>query len=800
MTIPAEGQRSASPVPRAASPSLVLLWAAIAVLGVLLTFALGGFTAIYDVDQRLLTQTLTVGVIVTWMIASLLRPRAIVIPWMAPAILVALAALLVATVVSPWPRFAWSALFGAVGIAAIYALVVRLLASDWLRPRMRTLVALLVVAVALMYLGQLTYYWVQWYQAAGVVALPPLRPAYAGLFYGTPNIPAGIILLVGPVVLAWVATSRRPIWAFPLGGLFGVVIYASGSRGAWVGLAAAVVVAGFLTLWRRRAYVRNRLLGTRGRRITLAVAVIVACAIVAIALPRVATRLNQSGSAIRFAFWEDTFRLILANPLLGTGPGTWPFAHLGYANPDRALVIVSHAHNIPLQIAANAGLIGIIAAAAFVVVLLRLIQHAFDRMPAAEVIAIAAGLVGILAQCLFDNFSNLPVTVMGVAFLIAWLDPGVPWPARPVLPRFGLQRAVAFSGLLVAALVIVVLAPWAVASAQYVGAIQAAGKGDTAAAVSSLRSATSFDPNQPIYWLQLGAALDKTGDLRGAIAAYEQAGSLTGDPFAWVQAALIAATANDASGARTDLARATAHGVGDPWLALNAGRVEELLGDAPQARDYYATALAANPWLAGATFWSDPQRLTPRSAQIEAADARIGTFVSQDADPAGYRYDLWVAAGSYERARQALGSAADTPWIKDFLDAMEGQPGALVQLKQVVKRQPSNVDAVAALARAAGMANDPDAARYQQWASLLDVTADRLAIPQGIAPNGADAAIVPRDLAPEYATQMYLRQVPDDGVAQEALRFGDVVAGIAVARGPIEALHSPRTLSSTAPQ
>ena len=219
---------------------VTLVWFALTLIGTIVTFIVGGFPGIFFVEQRVLSHVLTSAVLVSAFGYFTVRPQAFVVPRLLPAGAAMLMAFVVSAALSPWPRFAWDATLGAAAALATYVVAVNLFAGEQLRPRLRFTVAALVVGVALFYLLDLARHWVEWYRLTGSLSLP-LRPAYAGLAFGTPNIPAGLILLVGPLVLAWTLRANR--WAALVAALlFAAAVYFSGSRGAWIGAATALAL------------------------------------------------------------------------------------------------------------------------------------------------------------------------------------------------------------------------------------------------------------------------------------------------------------------------------------------------------------------------------------------------------------------------------------------------------------------------------------------------------------------------------------------------------------------------------
>lgn len=284
---------------------------------------------------------------------------------------------------------------------------------------------------------------------------PPSFRIAAGLPYvraygtiGQPNSFAGYLNMAWPLALAlaagvtwWAWRAKRPS-AAPIvrsalaAGLWLVTalllaaLLASLSRGAWLG--AALGLLGMALA-----------LGGRARLAALAG---ISLGVLALALGGigllpgfVATRLTSIASYLtpfdastvaitpaNFAIVERMsqiqagWRMLLAHPISGVGPGNFNSAYPAFA-VGGWYVSRGHAHNYYVHIAAEAGLVGW---AAYMIVLiglacqarrtLRSVQSAIPR-------SIAIGCCGIIAAVVgHDLFENLHVLSMGVQLAAVW--------------------------------------------------------------------------------------------------------------------------------------------------------------------------------------------------------------------------------------------------------------------------------------------------------------------------------------------------------------------------------------------
>jgi O-antigen ligase len=331
----------------------------------------------------------------------------------------------------------------------VKALVVFFLALDFLRTRRQTLgalAALLVAGAAEGAIGLVQY----------LTGIGPASFAVSGQFsrafgtFGRPNSYAGYLEMIFPLGLALcaLALSRRGgvatdaargrlriVAAFGATALIGAALFASYSRGAWLGTVGAVAVAILLY-------------GARAR-----VAAVAGVALLALILlagganylpPGFADRLlNAFGNVetpdVRTAFitaenfstverrshWEAGLQMFADNRLLGVGLGNFNLRFPEYTVSPTFLVSQGHAHNYYIHIAAEAGIVGLLG---YLLLLGTIALTGLRALwlvsrpgadPAARLIVIAA-LAVIAAVAIHNVFENLHVLSMGVQLSTVW--------------------------------------------------------------------------------------------------------------------------------------------------------------------------------------------------------------------------------------------------------------------------------------------------------------------------------------------------------------------------------------------
>ncbi len=411
-----------------AFPWLGLLLIAFAIpFGPLLPLPIGSAAA--DI-----TELLVLLVAAAWLAQEVVR-RAIVIP-QPPLLLPAL--LLLGAYLASLPG-AWSLQDGLIEMAKWIEGLIVYLAVAALLPRHRVpwlLGALILAGVVEALLGL--------YQFVRAIGPEPFQ--VLGRFvraYGTfrqPNPFGGYMGLTAPIALslAWWATGKAwRQWRTPerwrslalsmglsaAAGLITLGLVASWSRGAWLGFAAAMAA----------------IVAARGRRATVAVSLTV-LVILAVAMasgyagdqitaalvgrlaglegyagftdPRTVEITDANFATVqRLAQWWAAWGMFNDHPWLGVGIGNYAVAYPAYALP-RWYEPLGHAHNYYLNVAAEAGIIGLLAYVLAGLAALLWVGRQVLRLRGWPQ-ALAIGVLGMFAHLSVHNlFDNLYVQHM----------------------------------------------------------------------------------------------------------------------------------------------------------------------------------------------------------------------------------------------------------------------------------------------------------------------------------------------------------------------------------------------------
>ncbi|MCG3148559.1 MAG: hypothetical protein PCFJNLEI_02003 [Verrucomicrobiae bacterium] len=478
------------------------------------------------------------------------------------------------------------------------------------RDRLTILWALIILAVAQSFYGL-------WQYKTGSDQVLWLERGldYHGRGSGTyycPNHLAGFLEMALGLIVGWLIAYRNPdsplqnrvlrnLFAVAALGFIGLGLYSTGSRGGWIAVGAAIPV--LLVLAEVTRAVPSRIL--------IIVFVIFACGVAGVASIRtVRERVSQTlavdlgyrwgeqpvevkgGIVGRTPIWRSTLRLIRDHPVIGTGPGTWRWMQLKYRLPESS-IRPDFAHNDPLQLVAEYGLIGLILILAVFVCFywqaIQLTRTSAETATRAFAIGALAAVTAILIHSFVDFNFHIPANASIVAVILGLV-------AAPALSEKERTRV----PLLIKTVFGITLIALSVALA-WVGrsralASRAASRGFAAAqehewddAVREYQTALRLDPHAPeIHSL--------IGDI------YRTQSSLTTDEDLQEERKLIARRGVDS------YKRALELNPYHPEIMLKMAAACELAGDPAQAFRWYQQAFQVDPnnafaWIALGNFY-----------------------------------------------------------------------------------------------------------------------------------------------------------------------------------------------------
>jgi hypothetical protein len=306
-------------------------------------------------------------------------------------------------------------------------------------------------------------------------------------------------------------------------------------------------------------------------------------------LARIAAGTDASARA-RGVYWAAGWQGFLARPAAGWGPGAAAWTNALFLRPEPGVnppgEAVGELHSLPLQIAYELGIIGLLLALGLVVVFAA--RRLKDLPRADDPGLLAASLLGLFgAVVAFLGTAALDVAALPWAVVIA---AGGCLAALPSLP----PEAEATGGRAFAVAAALALAPWTLAHGLYDQALAAEIAGRRPEAVAKLERAVRIDPDFPLYRMRLAL--------------------LRNDP----DAALRAARDGHAVAALWTVAGILGQASARPWAPGALSSACSLSPLEPLAPFFQGTggnvrsaahALLAEPRLAAAVFWEGHEAL-----------------------------------------------------------------------------------------------------------------------------------------------------------------------------------------------
>jgi O-antigen ligase len=231
-----------------------------------------------------------------------------------------------------------------------------------------------------------------------------------------PNALAGVVLLLLPATLVVIWQGKRWLTAAARAFLIGVVglaalacLYWSGSKGGWL----LMLVIGMAALLRLQFAPRLKV---------VLVGVVLMAGLAGFAL-KYAGFFQRGAKSVgaRFDYWEAAARTTAANPIFGTGPGTFGVAYKAIKRPESEMSRL--AHNDCLQQASDSGLVGFLAYMAFIGGILLQSRPAPDSGLTGGVLrfSIWLGLLGWSLQSLLEFGLYIPALAWCSFGWMGWL-------------------------------------------------------------------------------------------------------------------------------------------------------------------------------------------------------------------------------------------------------------------------------------------------------------------------------------------------------------------------------------------
>ena len=516
-------------------------------------------------------------------------------------------------------------------------------------PATRVYVARAVVTAVAAWLAVLVVAWsseaLAWVLEAGWP--PPAEPTRSFVWLVGNSIPV-LVLLTLPVT-RWLGSDALDRWLIRL--LLVVAVPAVLLSGGVIGIAGVLVAIG--------VYLVLPVIRTR-RRLLIAAGAAGAAVVIATALAVGGDLPLPSTAGARLAVWEQGARMLASDPLTGTGPGTTALVRREFVEPNAAAVLTDHLHSVPVQSAAEGGLLLLAALVVASVAWASSFWRARRAQPDGGRLVISC-LAGVAVTFLADSFFDIPVVVALLLTVAAWSITGEAAAPRTGGPSLRALR-LGIAGLALLSVVPVVSADGARLVAS--GGRAEARAGDWPTALERFESAVRWNPANPLYRLSAGEAAARLGRTELAHARFSEAAAMApGDGRAW---GALAGVTSDPARRIALLTTAAERADGDPQFALRLARELEADGRLPEATRAYAEAVALQPDLMALLPETGGDRVSRASVAAQLPETLAALSESARLDVDAIRWDLELLTGELDADAPAAWQAVDAARIGDL--------------------------------------------------------------------------------------------------------------------------------------
>jgi tetratricopeptide (TPR) repeat protein/O-antigen ligase len=579
----------------------------------------GTLNGLVQFQLNVISTALIAIIVAVWLGCRLYRRERLPRTGLGLPIIAFLGAQLIATALSSDPRRSLGNTWLVVLYGLAFYLLFDLLRHGWpaeLLIKSLLVISSIVIALGLIEIGQ---WYADWLAMGGWAHPFPPVTLRVRAFLGHGNFAAGFLnLLISLALTRFIWTRDRipklllVLWL--VASL--VIVFFSSSRGGWLGTATALAVTLSLlalisspkdNLSRLRRWITSRwwLVVPLGCGLAL-----MAAGVIWLGLGQLQHPTHSPILTARSDFWLTAWRAFQSSPLWGTGPFTYGTQYMKYNSVPPGAPF-AHAHNYLINMAAEAGLIGLASVGWLIVAAVYALAQSW-RGAGREHRLLMAGCAGSLAGCavhnLVDTILTMPTIVLTLVAVLAVAL--VDQPSEPPSGKPDLRLSMAW--LLLPGILLIGASFYSdLAYKPFHQGVWAANTEDWASAAPLLDRAAQSDPHLAFYHLQSGyahgvlaAAPSGQSDLEQAIAQYEIGIAL--EPNYSVNHANLASLywrAERRTEAVQQMEMAVALAPQASLYHLNLGFYYEELGQEEQAKAEYQWALILQSHLAQASWW-----------------------------------------------------------------------------------------------------------------------------------------------------------------------------------------------------
>jgi O-antigen ligase/tetratricopeptide (TPR) repeat protein len=260
---------------------------------------------------------------------------------------------------------------------------------------------------------------------------PPFLYRFTGPL-GHSNPLMALVNLFLPICLVFLFTSKK-IWQRILFAGW-LVIYTLGlifssSRGGVLGIFGGLMLLLFLVIlphgWfsRLKDWIRHK------PKQSIAIFTFVGVIILAIGLASMITFLQHPSHGAgfwdsRITIWQKSLQIWKTSPLVGIGPGRFPFEYLKISETIPSDEWITNTHQTILTTLVESGLLGVLALAILITGIFRKVIDLYRSQEGESKLFVAgamAGIFGFLLHSLVDDFTDWSLVMITCIFLLAWI-------------------------------------------------------------------------------------------------------------------------------------------------------------------------------------------------------------------------------------------------------------------------------------------------------------------------------------------------------------------------------------------
>jgi O-antigen ligase len=261
------------------------------------------------------------------------------------------------------------------------------------------------------------YFWTYIYPTNSAVPPELIKKMQSNRIFSTvfyPNSFAGALLLLSPVLLAWIWQAKERLTFGARSFVCGIIaataaacLYWTGSKGGWL-LALLIVMVALL----HQSF-------SRKQKILLVVGLLVAGGAGFYLKNRAYIERGAASVTARFDYWQAAWQNTVKRPIFGSGPGTFGEVYQSVKRPESEMARLTH--NDYLQQASDSGFPGLIFYAAIVGGVLCVTYRRLNWHESPLACGVWLGLLAWTTQSAFEFVLYVPALSWSAFALMGWL-------------------------------------------------------------------------------------------------------------------------------------------------------------------------------------------------------------------------------------------------------------------------------------------------------------------------------------------------------------------------------------------